>query len=103
MGADRYGEYIQSIRLDLLELFGSGYVIQHCISAFTKDQKEQLYRVYITDALKIIAENTARSNGGNMIQARYAELINPPEEETRTKDEIVGNIRAKIRGMRESK
>ena len=101
MGADRYGEYIQSIRLDLLELFGSGYVIQHCISAFTKEQKETAYRTYVTDALKVIAENTARFNGGMTMNARFAEIIAPPsqEEDSITAVEIVDNIRKKIRSM----
>lgn len=55
--------------------------------------------MYITDALRIIAENTAKQVGGSYIKARYDEIVNPPKEETRSADEIIGNIRGKLGGQ----
>jgi len=52
--------------------------------------------VYVTDALKVVAENTARYAGGEYIKTRYIEIIDPPPEETRTGEEIIAQIKAKL-------
>lgn len=61
---------------------------------------DKAYRVYVTDALKAIAENTARYVGGGYIKARYADLIEPNiepnPEETRTPEQIVDRMKEKI-------
>lgn len=88
--------------LQHLELFGKGYVIEHCIAFFRRQQKEQMYRVYITDALKAIAENTSRMYGGVSIKTRYADIIgdeNTHREEKRTPDQIIDHIRNKLKAL----
>ena len=37
-------------------------------------EKEQAYRVYVTDALKIIGENTAKYAGGSYMKVRYLDV-----------------------------
>ena len=81
-----------------MELNGVGYVIDHCISYFYKEQRHRAYEVYVTDVLRIISENTAKQVGGSYVKARYAEIIDPPKEETRTADQIIDNIRSKLEG-----
>ena len=54
--------------------------------------KTEAYRIYVTDALRIVAENTARYAGGNYIKARYADMIEPKKQDNRTGDEIVADI-----------
>ncbi len=66
-------------------------------------QKEEVYRVYVTDCLKVIAENTAKFGGGNVLKSRYYDLIQPQKEKVpeKTSEEIISDIRktlAKIRG-----
>lgn len=106
MGADEYQSLIHTIRLDLLEIFGSGYVIDHCISAFSlkqdqlrREQEEKVYRNYIADCLKVITENTAKSAMGEAyyITNRLADIIdpNPAAEEEKTGDEIAEEIMKK--------
>ena len=51
-----------------------------------------MYRVYMTDALKITVENTAKFAGGSYIKARYIDIIEPQKVDTRTGDEIVEDI-----------
>ena len=51
-----------------------------------------MYRVYMTDALKITVENTAKFAGGSYIKARYIDIIEPQKVVTRTGDEIVEDI-----------
>ena len=52
--------------------------------------------MYVTDALKAVAENTAKYAGGGYIKARYLEIIDPPPEETRTGEEIIAQMKAKL-------
>lgn len=78
---------------------GISYVIERYIAFFHKEQQEKAYKIYTTDCLRIIAENSARANGGKYIQMRYAEVIEPAKEETRTADEIISNIKEKLRGI----
>lgn len=79
---------------------GTGYVIEHCISFFHKKRKTDAYRIYVTDALRLITENTAKIVGrfageASYLQVRYAELIEPTKKE-KTANEIIDNIREKL-------
>lgn len=66
------------------------------ISALPKliDQgiKDEAYRIYITDALKVISENTAKFASGQFMTKRYAELYDVPPKETRTGAEIAADV-----------
>ena len=97
--SDAPGIYLRSLEtlnFELLEIVGIGYVIEHYIAFFQKEQKDKAYRLYVTDALKIITENTAKLNGGTYLTGRYAEMIEPRKEETRTAEEIIDTIKEKL-------
>ena len=93
VGPNGYLDLCEDIRLDLLELYGRGYVIDHCIAALLRKQKkeakETLFRMYVTDALKVIAENTShfliRGVGavdyGVTMSKRWVEMELPQPEE----------------------
>lgn len=53
------------------------------------------YHIYATDALRIVAENTARYAGGNYIKARYADIIEPKKQDSRTCEEITADVVAR--------
>lgn len=57
--------------------------------------KTEAYRIYVTDALRIVAENTARYVGGNYIKARYADIIEPKKQDNRTCEEITADVVAR--------
>ena len=61
-------------------------MVDHCVSAFLKSQREELYQIYVTDALKVI---------GNL-NIRFADYFKP--EEKRTADEIIDGIKKKLGG-----
>lgn len=85
----------------MLELMGSGYVIEHCIAAFRKKQEEKTYRAYVTDALRVIGENVARNGGGAYIPMRWIDLIDttpPPPEDKRSCAEQAADMWTRIRG-----
>ena len=82
-----------------MEIVGIGYVIEHYIAYFQKEQKEKAFKIYITDALRILTENTAKQSGGSYLTARYADLIEPKKEETRTGNEIIVDLKEKLRRL----
>lgn len=60
--------------------------------------REEVYRVYVADALRILGENTARMlAGGTYLKARYTEIIDPRPADPRTGEEIVDGIKSKLR------
>lgn len=74
----------------MVNLLGTGYVADYCISRFRKRQEEKLYRAYIADALMTLNNNLARAFGGNIISTRYSDLGKPAE--TRSGDDIAVDI-----------
>ena len=93
MGAAEYFKAVSTIRLDLLDLMGSGYVIEHCITAFSLYQQKKLFCQYTTDALKNINEIFAKTYGGTYMTQRYSEYF-PEESHNRemSGDEIAADI-----------
>jgi hypothetical protein len=57
--------------------------------------KTEAYRIYVTDALRIVAENTAQYVSGNYIKARYADMIEPKKQDNRTCEEITADVVAR--------
>ena len=80
----------------MLELLGSKYVIDHVVAEHNLRMKAEAYRVYTSDALKIISEQV-----GAEIGVRYSDMLeNSTEEEEMTGDEIALDIieRAGLKG-----
>ena len=76
-----------------------------------KRHEEKLYRVYVTDALKAIAENTTHYQGaeemfdyGSSLNLRWIDALEPKEEEETTDNrscvEITHSIWERIRNGR---
>lgn len=64
-----------------------------------KEAEEKTYRIYLSDGIKMISENTAKYAGGTSFKKRYFDLIRAEQEETRNSDEIIDSIRKKLQGM----
>lgn len=67
--------------------------------------KEYTYRIYVADALKIIGENLAKAWGGSSLNVRLYDLLEgeTEPEDTRTGEEIVADICARLDAMSEGK
>ena len=72
-------------------LMGSGYVIEHVVAEHNSRMKEELYRVYVADALKHIA-----ASWGTIISCRYADLIEEPKEMEESGDEVALKVINKL-------
>lgn len=58
-----------------------------------KEQMDiELYQAYITECLQVIANNTAKYAGGNIIKKRYYDIVNPKPKDTRTGEEIAADV-----------
>ena len=88
-------------------------MIDHCVAAFHAEQKERLYRIYVTDSLQSIVENTALRfpfnaepfKYGQEMSARWLEMVEPkprkreePKEDNRTCAEVAAEIWSRMRG-----
>lgn len=54
--------------------------------------KREIFRSYLSDALKNIAENTAKYAGGNYPTARYADRVKPRKVDNRSGEEIAVDV-----------
>lgn len=102
-GASAFKGGIESIRLEFVEMMGMGYVIEHCISHFLETKQEESYRTYVTEALRILTENTAKSPGGSYLSKSFSDIYKKAENEEpeKTEEEIISEIDemlAKARG-----
>ena len=74
-------------------------MIEHCISLFKKEHKEKTYRIYITDTLQAIANNSAGGDKRMTIPKRWIEIVEPKEiKETRSGKQIIEDIKRKVKG-----
>jgi hypothetical protein len=63
------------------------------------ENKEKLFRTYITDALKVIAKNTVSKNDDEYISIRWAELMEGEPTEKNDEEEaesVVTDITTKL-------
>lgn len=70
--------------------------MEHCIAFFHTEADRLAYTIYVTDALKMIAENAAKQYGGTAPARRFADRYK--KEETRTAEEIIAGMRKKLDG-----
>lgn len=58
-------------------------------------QREEAYRNYVTDALRMITENTSNINGGRYMTRSYSDIIDPvpvPDEPPMSAEDIALSI-----------
>lgn len=69
--------------------------MRYCLARYKADQKSEAYRIYVTDALRVMTENTATFEGSSYIKKRYIDIIDPKPEDNRTGAEIVADVAQK--------
>lgn len=76
-------------------------MIDSCISSFKQEQENKAFRLYVTEGIKYISENTAHFvEGGKYLAISYSDMIEPKEEDNRTAEEIVDDVIEKC-GLKE--
>ena len=66
--------------------------MRYAMARYQSQQRDLAYRIYITDCLRIISENTAKMGGGSYITAKFPDIINPKPVDNRTGEEIAADI-----------
>ena len=66
--------------------------MRYAIARYQSQQRDLAYRIYVTDCLRIISENTAKMGGGSYITAKFPDIINPKPVDNRTGEEIAADI-----------
>ena len=89
LGAEQYGNILISIDIGKVEVFGEEYISQYVLSEAKKQNELGVLKIYVTDALKLIAENTAKFGGGNALAKRYIDIVDLKETEPQETGEEV--------------
>ena len=66
--------------------------MRYAIARYNQHQRDLAYRIYVTDCLRIITENTAKMGGGSYITAKFSDIINPKPVDNRAGEEIAADI-----------
>lgn len=64
--------------------------MRYCHARKKSKTADMEYRIYVTDALKIMTENTAKQAGGSLLSVRYVELGKP--QDLRTAEEVASDV-----------
>ena len=62
------------------------------MARYQSQQRDLAYRIYVTDCLRIISENTAKMGGGSYFTVKFSDIINPMPVDNRTGEEIAADI-----------
>ena len=66
--------------------------MRYAIARYQSQKRDLAYRIYVSDCLRIISENTARISNGSYVTAKFADIINPKPVDNRTGEEIAADI-----------
>ena len=66
--------------------------MRYAFARYKTYQREVAYRIYITDCLRMISENTANFAKGNYMRDRYADFLKKPARDNRTGEEIAAEV-----------
>ena len=66
--------------------------MRYAMARYKSQQRDLADRIYVSDCLRIISENTAKICGGSYITAKLADIINPKPVDDRTGEEIAADI-----------
>ena len=66
--------------------------MRYAMARYKSQQRDLAYRIYVTDCLRIISENTAKTRGDSYITAKFADIINPKPVDNRNGEEIAADI-----------
>ena len=66
--------------------------MRYAMARFNQHQRDLAYRIYVTDCLRMVAENTAKISQGSYTAARFYDIINPKPVDNRNGEEIAADI-----------
>lgn len=72
-------------------MLGKHYITEHCITYCKEKAESDVFRFYITDALRAITNNTSHLHEGGMeIPSRYSDLVAAVDDANEEKPQVTG-------------
>lgn len=72
--------------------------MRYVSSRLQKEAREQAYRFYVSDCLKMISRNSARREGDEYMAARYSDIIQKKPQHNESGEEIAARVIAAVTG-----
>ena len=78
--------------------------MRYAIARYNQHRRDLAYRIYVTDCLRIMAENTAKTVSSltegraevYTVKQRFADMFEEQKQDDRTPDDIIDSIRKKL-------
>ena len=71
--------------------------MRYATARYNQHQRDVAYRIYISDCLRILTENTAKLSNGAYLTERYFEMLNHGTKKQYKQGEITEKIKSKFR------
>lgn len=59
--------------------------------------EKEAWNIYIAETLRCISESTAKFAGGPYVTTKWADILNPPKEETRTPEQVIDFVMGRLK------
>lgn len=66
--------------------------MRYVIARHRQNKLEMAYRVYVTDCLRMMTENTAKFSGGRYVTRSFSEYLRREPVDNRTGEEIAADV-----------
>ena len=66
--------------------------MRYVIARYQSQRRDLAYRIYVSECLRIISKNTAKMGGGEFVERKFSDIINPKPKDERSGEEIVADI-----------
>ena len=66
--------------------------MRYAMARYQSQQRDLAYRIYVSECLRMIGENTAKVSSGSYMTAKFEDIINPKPVDNRTGEEIASDI-----------
>ena len=66
--------------------------MRYAVARYKTYQREVAYRIYVTDCLRMMTENTARFAKGTYVKKRYADFFRESPADNRTGEQIAADV-----------
>ena len=66
--------------------------MRYATARFNQHQRDLAYRIYVTDCLRMVTENTAKLSQGSYTAVKFYDIINPNPKDERSGEEIVAEV-----------
>lgn len=72
--------------------------MRYVMARLEKEQEDMIYRIYVTDTLRVLTYNTSRSDKEYVMNKRWIEFACPDliPQDNRTPEEIIEHMRKKL-------